>query len=210
MITDLLLRWIVTALFVISAAECIFAFTAGRRPWTLEVGHVLHFVMAVAMAAMAWPRGAELPTTAPMWFFLAASLWFVVMGLVEAGHRGAHAYHAAMMLAMSWVYAVMGGVPVPIPSEGAGSGGAPAGHHTSTVTEAPGAADASLKASDPLLATGLNWLCAVGFAIAAVWWLHRYFEARRGDSIEAAHRHLGIACQAMMAVGMSIMFGVML
>lgn len=210
MISDLLLRWIVTALFVVSAAECGFALAVGRRPWTHAVGYLLHFVMAVAMAVMAWPRGAELPTTGPMWFFLAASLWFVVMGLVEAGHRGAYAYHAAMMLAMSWMYAAMGGILLPVPADGAGSGGGHAGHHASAATETHAVANTELSAADPLLATGLNWLCTVGFAVAALWWLYRYAVVRRSDSAGVGHRHLGIACQAMMAVGMSIMFGVTL
>lgn len=55
MIHDLMLRWVVTGLFVLTAAECGLAIIAKRRPWTLIVNHGLHFAMAVAMAVMAWP-----------------------------------------------------------------------------------------------------------------------------------------------------------
>ncbi len=129
MIQDLLLRWIVTALFVISAAECGFAIAADRRSLTHVVGHSLHFVMAVAMAVMAWPRGAALPTTGPMVFFLAATVWFVVVALAESGHRVSNAYHASMMLAMAWMYAVMSGSLLPTPTEGTGDGGGSGAHH---------------------------------------------------------------------------------
>src|ERR1700752_425528 len=118
MIADPVLRWIVTALFVISAAECVYALAAGRRSLTHTVGHLLHLVMAIAMAVMEWPRGAALPTTGPMLFFLAATVWFAAITLVESGHRTVNAYHASMMLAMAWMYAVMSGSLLPSPSAG--------------------------------------------------------------------------------------------
>ena len=64
-ISDLALRWFVTVLFALAAAECA-ASSSGDRQWRRVVGQVLHVVMAVAMAVMAWPRGAALPTVAPM------------------------------------------------------------------------------------------------------------------------------------------------
>ncbi len=209
MIEDLFLRWVVTALFVLSAAECVYAITTGRRQWTHTIGHLLHFVMAVAMAVMAWPRGAALPTTGPMAFFLLATIWFVVIALIQSGHRIINAYHASMMLAMVWMYAVMSGDLVPAPSEGAGHGGGhggPAGHHASSMPGMSGMSDPA----DPPFITGLNWVCTVGFALATVWWLYRYFVERKAEPTRQSHRFLGIAAQAMMAAGMAIMFGVML
>jgi hypothetical protein len=202
MIDDLFLRWVVIALFVLSAAECAYAITTGRRQWTHTIGHLLHFVMAVAMAVMAWPRGAALPTTGPMMFFLLATIWFVVIALIQSGHRTINAYHASMMLAMVWMYAVMSGDLVPAPSEGAGHGGGHAGHHASSMPGASGMSDPA----DPPFITGLNWVCAAGFALATVWWLYRCFVERE----ESSHRVLGITAQAMMAAGMAITFGVML
>ncbi|MGD9618662.1 MAG: DUF5134 domain-containing protein [Mycolicibacterium sp.] len=207
MIQDLFLRWIVTALFVLSAAECVYVMAAGRRSWTLVIGRLLHVVMAIAMTVMAWPSGAELPATGPMIFFLLATAWFAVGALAQQGHRAMNAYHAAMMLAMAWMYAVMGGHLLPEPTHGGGLGGhgGHAGHHAS----AAGGDAAAITALEPPLVVGLNWLFAVGFAIAALCWLFRISQRRRADSTVPAHRFVGMLCQAMMAAGMAIMFAVM-
>ncbi|MGY4709954.1 DUF5134 domain-containing protein [Mycolicibacterium sp. CBM1] len=228
MIGDLTLRWVVTLLFVISAAECLFSLAVGHRRWPNVVGHVLHAVMAVAMAVMAWPWGADLPTVAPMVFFLLATAWFVGVTLTPqaAGHRIAGAYHALMMLAMAWMYAVMNGGLLPGQSSDAASGSAPAGgsgHAGHAGMNMPGMdmGDMDMSGMDsPTLPAGsgggpaayiatLNWVCTVGFAVAAVFWLYRYLTVRMGHTRGNGHP-LGILCQAMMAAGMAIMFGVML
>ena len=211
MIDDLFLRWIVTALFVLSAAECVYAIATGRRVWTHIVSQALHLVMALAMVVMAWPWGMVLPTTGPMLFFAVAALWFVALTFVRAGHRGINAYHAAMMLAMVWMYAVMSGSLLPAPSDGTSPAGSVGGHHSMPGMpgmEMPGGS-AESTGSAPFI-TGINWLCAVGFALAAVWWLYRYFVQRKAEPTQPSHRFLGIAAQAMMAAGMAVMFGVML
>jgi hypothetical protein len=56
----------------------------------------------------------------------------------------------------------------------------------------------------------IDWFWTAGFAVATLWWLNRYFVERRSAPTSPSHRHLGVACQAMMAAGMAIMFGVML
>jgi hypothetical protein len=211
MIQDIFLRWIVAALFVLSAAEYLFAITTGPRMWTQVVGHLLHFTMSVAMAVMAWPRGATLPTTGPMVFFLLAAVWFVAVGFTGVGHRVANGYHALMMLAMAWMYAVMNGNLLPGP---AGTGHGP--HDmTSPHMSMPGVDMTGMDASssgggDPAWIDALNWLCTTGFAIAALWWLYRYFAQRKAEPTQPSHRFLGVASQAMMATGMAIMFGAML
>ncbi|WP_458319822.1 DUF5134 domain-containing protein [Mycolicibacterium brisbanense] len=207
MIGDLFLRWIVTALFVVSALECGYAIMTGSRSWTHVVGHLLHFVMAVAMAVMAWPRGAALPTTGPMVFFAAATVWFAAIAVTTAAHRAVAGYHAFMMLAMAWMYAVMNGGLLP--------GQTTSGHHdthaSAMAMDMPGmdmstAAEASTGPGYPGWIDAVDWLCTVVFAAAAVWWLYRYFAARQADP---TRRHIGAACQAMMAAGMAVMFGVM-
>ncbi len=226
MIQDLALRWVVTILFVLSAAECLYSLAAGNRRPVSVVGHVLHAVMAVAMAVMAWPWGAALPTVAPMVFFLLATLWFVAVTVspVGAGHRVAGTYHALMMLAMAWMYAVMNGHLLPgqsgsgdaSGSASTGSGGGHAGHAGMNM---PGmdmsgmdmpAADASGAAGNPAYIDTLDWVCTIGFAVAAVFWLYRYLAVRMDRSPVRGGHPLGILCQAMMAAGMAIMFGVML
>ena len=125
MIDDLLLRGVVTALFVATAVMFAIASWVHRRTAGYVVSGALHIVMAVAMIAMAWPQGAALPPTGPMVFFLLAAVYFVVVVFAQAGHRLANAYHAAMMLAMAWMYAVMSGDLAPAPAEGS----VPAGGH---------------------------------------------------------------------------------
>ncbi|CAN3127928.1 DUF5134 domain-containing protein [Mycobacterium sp. smrl_JER01] len=206
MIDDALLRWLVTALFVISAADCLGAIVSDRRTWHRALGHALHAAMAVAMAVMAWPSGAALPTTAPMLFFLAATLWFAGSTAVQPGHRAVNAYHAAMMLAMSWMYAVMSGRLIPHPADGVSAGAGHGGHHGSHSLPGMDAADTAA----PLFIDGLNWLCAVGFAVATAWWLYLYFARRHAEPTARPRQFFGILCQAMMAAGMAIMFAVML
>ncbi|WP_026356842.1 DUF5134 domain-containing protein [Mycobacterium sp. 141] len=208
MIGDLFLRWIVTALFVLSALECGYAIVIGHRAWTHVVGHLLHLVMAVAMAVMAWPRGAALPTTGPMVFFGLATVWFLAVAFTTTRSRAVAGYHAFMMLAMTWMYAVMNGGLLP--------GQTTSGQHDTQAStmamdmpgmDMPAGAGASSGPGYPGWIDALNWLCTVVFAIAAAWWLYRYFAERQADP---ARRHIGIVCQAMMAAGMAVMFGVML
>jgi hypothetical protein len=209
MIADLFLRWIVTALFLLSATECVFAVVTGTRVWWQVVGQMLHVAMAVAMVVMAWPAGAALPTAPPMVFFLLAALWFAVITFAQSGHRLVNAYHVLMMLAMAWMYAVMSGALVAQPPEGVDAAPSMGGHHGMPGMNMPDADPAATLANPPFI-TGLNWLWAIGFAAAAVWWLYRYFVQRKAEPSQPSHRFLGTAAQAMMAVGMAIMFGVML
>jgi hypothetical protein len=212
MIADPLLRSVVTALFVLSAAEMIYALATSHRSGTHVVSHVLHLVMAVAMAAMAWPRGAALPTTAPMVFFLLATMWFVGVALVGTGHRLVYGYHASMMLAMAWMYGVMSGKLT-----GPGASGA---SHVDASAMAPMASMPGMDMSEtphgshggghPVYVDAVDWACTVGFAAAALWWLYRYFVQRKAEPAQPSHRFLGDASQAMMAAGMAIMFALML
>lgn len=221
MISDLALRWLVTLLFLFSAGVCISAIATNRHSRENLISHSLHAIMALAMAVMAWPRGAELPTRAPMIFFLIAAVWFAVLILRTAGHRPANTYHSLMMLAMSWMYAAMGGLPLRreetnasadmagmdmagMPGMDGSSGHAGhAGHG--------GASAAMSSAAEPAGWVGsLNWLCAIGFAAAAVYWFFRFITARVQPGADDAPSSVGILCQLAMAAGMAIMFGVML
>ena len=58
MIHDLALRWLVTILFVLAVVECLYALAVGNRRPATVVSQLLHVVMALAMAVMAWPWGA--------------------------------------------------------------------------------------------------------------------------------------------------------
>jgi hypothetical protein len=219
-IGDLALRWFVTILFVLAAAECLYALVAGSRRPAAVVGQLLHIVMAVAMAVMAWPWGAALPTVAPMVFFLLATVWFigVTASSLGAGHRIAGSYHALMMLAMAWMYAVMNGRLLPgqasYVADSAPSSSGPAGHAGMNMPgmDMSGASAATADSSGggyPAYIATLNWVCTIGFAVAAVYWLYRYLAVRM-DRTPGTGVPLGCLCQSMMAAGMAIMFGVML
>ena len=222
MIQDMTLRWVVTLLFVFSAGVCVQTIMANRHSAANVISHSLHAIMAIAMAVMAWPTGAELPSRAPMIFFLAAALWFAVSIARADEHRAANTYHALMMLAMSWMYAAMGGLSLPTAGEresapmatmpvmpsmagmdaSTGHGGH-AGHSGHSMSGTGGAGPATWIGV-------LNWVCTIGFGAATVFWLYRLITARAQRSADASHQTIGILCQLAMAAGMAIMFAVML
>lgn len=203
MIHNLVLRWVVTGLFSLTAVECVLAVVARRRPWTWVVSHGLHFVMAVAMVAMAWPWGARLPATAPAVFFVLAAITFVAMAIVVArttGLRLRYGYHALMMLATGWMYAIMGAHWFPARAS--------AQDAAEPATSMPGMdmAGAGMPASSgsPLWFSAVSWLGTVGFAVAAVFWTCWYFIKRKQEP--SRFRSLGNLSQAGMATGMTFLF----
>lgn len=114
-----------------------------------------------------------------------------------------------MMLAMAWMYAAMGGLPLPRSSEamsmpmadGAGGHAGHAGHGGHAVAMSSGGESASWV-------TTLNWVCAAGFAAASAFWFYRLITARLSN--DGKDHTVGILCQLAMAAGMAIMFAVML
>jgi hypothetical protein len=199
MIDDLVLRWVVTALFVLSAAEWGFGVVTQRRVWTAIVRYGLHFVMSIAMAVMVWPWGARLPTTGPAVFFLLAAVWFAVattfVSEKTVAKRTEYGYHALMMLAMAWMYAVMK-MPTDMPRD------MPMPDMNMPATDMP-ASDGS-----PGWITTINWLWFAGLVVATVFWAYRFAAERSHGAVR--RWWLDSLGQAMMAAGMAITFGAML
>jgi hypothetical protein len=207
-INDLLLRWVATGLFVLSAAVWGFAVVTQHRAWTSAISNGLHFVMAIAMAVMVWPWGAHVPTTGPALFFLVATAWFVTMIVVSArtmAQRAVCGYHALMMLAMVWMYADTKHHHFPNHS---GS------HHpTSPDTPMPGmdvAATGTPTSESHEWVSAFNWFWFVGFAVATIFWAYRFTRERRYGAADDWHGRMGSGAQAMTAAGMAIAFGAIL
>lgn len=207
MIHDPVLRWVVTALFLVSAVECGWALLRGHRSKVSMISHGLHFVMAIAMAVMAWPWGLQVPNPMGAVFFLVAAGWFGWVAVTQANSPLARAqtgYHVLMMLAMSWMYAVMDGRILPGQQV----------THAESVMPMPGMDMPAMQEHGSTASTwidAVNWFWTVGFAVAAVYWAYRYFTEHRHQTVtDGDCGSFGAACQALMAAGMSIMFGVML
>jgi hypothetical protein len=208
-IGDLVLPLTVTVLFGVSLAGHVYFLVAQRSQWLGAVESLLHVVMCAAMILMAWPVGMELPTPGPIVFFLAAAAWFVLVAahiFSDTAARLTNCYHATMMAAVAWLYAVMGG----------GLPGQPGRSPDHAMSRSPGMQmpdmDLSVpKTAEPGWITTLNWIATVGYACAAMYWLYRYFAQRKTNPgpHSAYLAGLGPPCQAFMASGMAIMFGTM-
>jgi Domain of unknown function (DUF5134) len=188
MIDDIVLRWVVTGLSALSAAGWGIAVLSQHRSWTEVVRCGLHFVMAIAMAVMVWPWGAQLPATGPAVFFLLATLWFLASAVVPVETvplRTVYGYHALMMMAMAWMYAFIHGLLL--------AGHSPKHHHHMDMHMADTVVPTT--AGSPGWIAAINWFWFVGFAVAAVCWTSLRW------------RSLNTPAQATMAAAMSIMFG---
>lgn len=232
MITDELLRWAVTILFALAAAQCAYLMIVRSMPLQAYVGHALHLIMSVAMLLMAWPFSSDWPTVGPMWFFVGAAAWFVIslllpnssrpaadcgcvpMTSTPAG-RAAAIYHAVMMGAMAWMYAVMNGGLLPGHAAAAPMALALGPGETVILAHEHGGGDMpsmdmSGHSTQPTYVDPVNWLLAIGFAIAAAVWLYLYFDRRRTPGApDDVLSFVGDLCQVFMATGMSIMFFIM-
>jgi hypothetical protein len=219
-VEEFALRWTVTILFVISAGECLVTTFARHRNPAVIVGNLLHVLMALAMAVMAWPWGAALPTIPPMVFFLLAAVWFLVVVIRSRdGQRIRNFYHLVMMLSMAWMYALMNGNI--LPGQATSSADATADHHDMHTSPLDRHNQEVLVDNDglswadlPAWINTVNWAFAVSFAVATAYWFYRYVTKARvefqNDSFELAQDRLGVLCQAMMAGGVATMFGLLI
>ncbi|RMB84835.1 DUF5134 domain-containing protein [Streptomyces shenzhenensis] len=209
------LRWILTLLFAVPVGYGVWrAVLPGARA-AERVDHALHAAMGVLMAAMAWPWGMDLSAAPQVVLFSAGALWFGAAAPFRAGDRSRSGAvlaawpHVVMMGAMAWMVAAMD------------SSGAMAGHaggggmHDMHMSGASGLAAMSLSGTGPRLVAGL--LAAV-LAVMGVAWLARALD--RARSLDPATRPtegaalpgggaggaLALGCHAAMALGMAVMF----
>ncbi|AJE44042.1 DUF5134 domain-containing protein [Streptomyces nodosus] len=214
MINAIGLRWILTALFIVPALHALWlTATSGRAP-TNRVGHALHAVMGILMVAMAWPWGMDLPAGPGIVVFSAGALWFTAAAAVRSWASGAHAAalpaalpHIVMMAAMAWMSAVMNG--------SAGSSGVSGGGHDMPGMDMSGAGAASAMT---LSRAGDQWtagLLAVALVALGLRWLAQAFDRGRvaapaappgTAALVSRTEALEPACHAAMALGMGVMF----
>ena len=107
MINDLLLRWIVTALFAVGAIDSIRTLAARRSELRLSITHCHMLLMSLAMIVMAWPQGNQLPLLPLLLLFALGTVTAVVFAVRRTNDRLLHVYTAVMMASMVWMYAVM-------------------------------------------------------------------------------------------------------
>ena len=161
MITNLVLRWALSILFVV----CIGLYgrqAIGARAWPQRFGWSLHVLMAVAMIAMAWPAAMSVPTLVYVLVFTAGALYFVYFGVF--GPRVDHAfYHCVMMAAMVAMAVVMPSAAMPAMSSAAAIG---AGHDMPMA--GAGVTHAAGSWSSPVWVSVVCGLAAAGFLGAAL------------------------------------------
>ncbi|MFH8442990.1 DUF5134 domain-containing protein [Streptomyces sp. NPDC018026] len=156
---------LLTVLFAAAAGHGLRQLVPSRSVgWTERVDHLLHTVMALAMAVMPWSWGRALPESPQTLFFSAAALWFpltAAVGRPPGSWPGAVAGrlpYAGGMAAMAWMNHSMAGS-----HHEALAGGPPAPHHA-----AGGHAAGGVVLADTLGGALALWLLAY-----ALWSLTR-------------------------------------
>ncbi|MEK8170583.1 DUF5134 domain-containing protein [Streptomyces sp. M19] len=212
----------------------------GRRAAVAAVAHTLHALMALAMGAMVWPRGMELPARPQIVLFALAALWFPVAAVVWSGEHGPRGVRCCARSPRAGdgrdgldaagdvrrvrrhgsrrheprrrgprrrggsgpAMADVPGMPV------AGTG----------LSGASGDTTMSLTGAGPRATAGV---LALVFLLLALWWLTRGFDRARErgpaesdverleDGAAGEHGAYDLVCHGVMALGMAVMFVVM-
>lgn len=218
------LRWILSLMFAVPVLYGVWRMVLPTTGLAERADHLLHAAMGVLMIAMAWPWGMDLAALPQVVLFSVGGLWFLAAAPFRTGGRTwnqavrAALPHALMMGAMAWMVAAMA------------SSGAMSGH-----TEAAGAHDMAgmdMSGGSGLAAMSLTGtgpratavLLAVVLGGLGLSWLTRALdrsrdrstagerEQPRGESaLEAVHSGgaLSPACHAAMALGMAVMFALL-
>lgn len=199
MITELGLRWIVTAVFVVIGGFCVYR-CVRHGPAAHRVADVLHVLMSAGMVAMAWPAGMTFARVPQLLLFTAAAAWFVgmlVLGRADRGEhrthsRGSLGHHALMMAGMAWMVlampSTMPGMTMPATGEHAG--------HTGGAT--------TMAGNSPPHVVFIAVVLAVVFLGAGIAWLARAIDAGRGEGTLRL-RTVGLAVDGVMSLGMALM-----
>ncbi|MEV0204363.1 DUF5134 domain-containing protein [Streptomyces sp. NPDC050788] len=216
------LRWILTLAFGLSSVHGIWCMLSPRTDIAARVDHALHAAMGVFMIAMAWPWGMDLPAVPQIVLFGAGALWFVTAVPLRRGEKSRGRAvrralpHAVMMAAMAWMVVVMDASGSMSGHAASGSGGDMPGMDMSGGS---GLASMSLTGAGPRTTAAL--LAAVLAVIGLVRLTRTLDQARGRDlpegGVEAVNEPgggddvstagtLASGCHAAMALGMAVMF----
>ncbi|GAB2668023.1 hypothetical protein GCM10027169_32370 [Gordonia jinhuaensis] len=129
-----------------------------------------HVVMALAMVAMVWAWGMEIPLIVYVVVFTAAATYFVYLWLerIDCATGNHRLYHAVMMASMVLMALVMFA-----PAAGGGTGHA-GGHRHSSASDMPmsmpgmDAGGGGLATSMPAWASAVAAIAATGYAVVAL------------------------------------------
>jgi hypothetical protein len=211
------LRWILTLLFVLPTLYALWLAATPGRSALSRVGHLLHAVMGAAMAVMTWPWGMNLPVTWQVVLFSAGAVWFAATAAVGSpatdslrARLFASVPHVVMMLAMAWMAAVMDGSAM-------SSGGSGAGQQDMAGMDMSGPESLGTMS---LTGAGQQWtagLLALVLTALGLLWLAQAFDrgrvatpSARGPAVALGGTAADPACHAAMAVGMAVMFVLLL
>ncbi|WP_241523589.1 DUF5134 domain-containing protein [Mycobacterium sp. IEC1808] len=202
---DVVLRWMLTALFGVSIATYSYTLVAQRGRWTSTVNHLLHLAMSAAMILMAWHAGMELPSAGPIAFFLLAGLWFAFLAGRVSRDRVTNSYYAVMMVAMAWMSAGMNGMASQTPEHP--MAGSMAMNSSGMDVDTPGM-EMPAQHLASTVAGPVNAIATLGFAMVALYWPCRYIASRRRgpEPRGALVARFEPIYQAFTAAGTALMF----
>jgi hypothetical protein len=204
-------QWTLSLVFAVTAGYYVYR-PAARRVggWKAALDDALHVLMSVAMVAMVWPWGMAVPVMLYIVTFTAAMLWFVARALFTTstlnpiGHHdscGQAWYHAAMMAAMIWMGLAMSVAMTGVPSGKATTGAAAA--QMPGMDMGAGPASAGAPSPPPLWIYVPSVALAIGFGVAAVWFVVAQLRDRRVSALSGAASGLMAAGMAFALLGMA-------
>lgn len=193
MITDPGLRWILTLVFTLAAASCLYR-CVRRAQFTGSVSEVLHTLMCAGMVSMAWPATMSFARLPQIILFAAAAVWFAV---TARGHGWfAWTHHTLMMAGMAWMVFAMPLAMSGMTTTMTGGEHAAMGH--------AGMDHARMAMNGPAHVVIVAVVLTVVFVAAGLVWLSRAIDAARGER-RPGQRTTGLAMEGVMSLGMGVM-----
>ncbi len=218
MVANPLLQWMFTVAFSGLSLFYLYKLVTATRALEL-VSHLLHLVMSVAMLAMAWPWWNVVPPIWQLSFFLACTLWYLLLtslillknlnAQLVGGHGVFHQIaHLVMMASMSWmIFSMLDAGSGHIAASQTGAS-AEVGAGTGVVT-GTGAGTEAIdhvhlhNLTEPVLLVGI---CLTGLLlVAAVWFILQVVEDSQKQNAKHRNHIEEMIASAVMSAGMALM-----